>query len=75
MLEIKKECSFLELRDEVWCGAVDTLKTIVEKDKIEELMFLLEDIFYGTTDIMAINDFLWFDSDYIFEELGIQEEE
>lgn len=75
MVEIKKECDFYELRQEVWCGAVDTLKTVIENKKTNELMYLLEDLFYTATDITEINDFLWFDRDYIYEELEIQEED
>ena len=74
MIEIKKECDFYNLRNELWSGAVDTFKTIIENKKTSELMQLLEDIFYKPTDIVKINDFLWFDSDYIFEQLKIRED-
>lgn len=75
MIEIKKECNFDILKSEIWSGAVDTVKRIIEEEKTEELMNLLECIFYETPDIMTVNDFLWFDRDYIFEELGIKEDE
>ena len=74
MLEIKRECTFDVLRDVVWSGAVETVKTIIEAEKTDELMQLLEDIFYEPTDIMIINDFLWFDRDYIYETLEIEED-
>jgi len=74
MLEIKRECTFDVLRDVVWSGAVETVKTIIEAEKTDELMELLEDIFYEPTDIMIINDFLWFDRDYIYETLEIEED-
>ena len=69
--------NFNELYDLCWSGAIYTLDTIESLDKEDELMSLLDDIFYDnesctTTDI---NDFLWFDSDYIFESLGIEVEE
>ena len=73
MIEIKKECDFYELRNELWSGAIDTVKTIIENDKAEELMRLLEEIFYEPTDIVQINDFLWFDKNFVFEQLEIDE--
>ena len=76
MIEIIKTCNdFYILENELWSGAVDTMNTILENKKTRELMALLENIFCEATDIMKINDFLWFDRDYIFEELGIPEED
>lgn len=74
MVEIKKACDFDELRREAWSGAVDTLNYIAEREKTEEMMWLLEDIFYEPTEMIVINDFLWFDRDYIYEQLEIEEE-
>lgn len=73
MIEIKKQCDFSELYAELWSGAVDTVNTIIENQKTEALMQLLEELFYEPTDITAINDFLWFDRDYIFEQLEIDD--
>ena len=74
MLKIKKTCDFYALKKELWSGAVDTVDTIIENDKTAELMYLLEDIFYEATDIITVNDFLWFDREYIYEYLEIREE-
>ena len=74
MIEIKKECDFDELKSELWSGAADTIETIIETKKTAELMRLLEDVFYEPTEIVKINDFLWFDRDYIYEILDIKEE-
>lgn len=74
MIEIKKKCDFCNLINELWSGAVDTAKTIMENHKTDELMQLLQDIFYEPTDITKINDFLWFDSDFIYKTLSIEEE-
>ena len=73
MIEIKKQCDFTELYAELWSGAVDTVDTIIENGKTGALMQLLEDIFYEPTEIIKINDFLWFDTDYIYEQLEINE--
>lgn len=74
-MEIKKECNFEDLKKICWSGAVDTLKTIEEKEKEEELIELLESTFEDKIPTETeINDFLWFDDDFIFEQLGIEEE-
>ena len=73
MIEIKKECNFYELKSELWSGALDTINAIIENEKTEELMQLLEEIFYEPTEIIRINDFLWFESDFIYEQLEIEE--
>ena len=73
---IKKEYDFADLKNNSWSGAVNTLKTIEEAGKEEELMSLLEDLFCEETpEETKVNDFLWFDTDYIYESLGIKEEE
>ena len=38
-------------------------------------MTLLEDVFYEATDLVKINDYLWFDRDDILEQLDINEDE
>ena len=71
---VKCEYTFHDLYDNSWAGAINTLNTIVENDKEDELMDFLEEIFDEVTDVQ-LNDFLWFDSDYIFEYLGIENED
>ena len=73
---IKKDYDFYDLLDACWSGAVDTLKTIQEKNKENELMNFLEECFSEETpDLTSINDFLWFEKDYIFEVLKIKKED
>lgn len=75
-MEIIKEVNdFYQLKDELWSGALDTMQIIEDNDKQNELMTLLEDIFYEATDLIKINDYLWFDRDDILEQLDINEEE
>lgn len=75
-MEIIKEVNdFYQLKDELWSGALDTMRIIEDNDKQNELMTLLEDIFYEATDLTTINDYLWFDRDDILEQLDINEEE
>ena len=72
-MEIIKEVSnFYELKENSWSGALDTLKDIENTDKEDELMELLEEVFSGKTPTESeVNDFLWFDRDYIYENVGL----
>lgn len=59
-----------------WSGGKDTLDEIKEADKCEELEELIEEQFYDETPSdTAINDFLWFERDYIYERLGLTSDE
>ena len=71
---IKKEIGFEDLRNICWSGAIDTLNTIEENGKEEELIYLLEDVFCDEipTDT-EVNDFLWFYTTAIFDVLNIAE--
>ena len=72
---VKKEVyDFDTLYDNSWSGAVDTLDTLRENEKEEELMQLLEITFEEIPSETEVNDFLWFERDFIFGELGIEEE-
>lgn len=58
-----------------WSGAVSTWDTIIEEDKLDALEFILEDLYPdGITDTQ-LNDILWFESDWVYESLGITEED
>lgn len=71
---VKIEMDYRTLKNNSWSGALDTLKDIEEADKEDELMYLLEDIFYDTTPTETeVNDFLWFERDSIYESLGLDE--
>ena len=76
MLEVKQEMNFEDLKNNCWSGALNTLSTIEEEGKEEELMSHLEDLFYDSTPTMTeLNDYLWFDDELIYDALGIAEEE
>ena len=60
---------------EAWSGAVDTLDRILEEDKGEELEELLDEIYPDGATETQINDLLWFDDEYVFEMLGISNED
>ena len=74
-MEIKKEINdFYALADMVWSGAVDTIADIQNANKGDEFMNLLEAVFCDEvpTDT-EVNDFIWFDRDYIYENIGLTE--
>lgn len=58
---------------ETWAGATHTKDIIIKVGKAQEFNYLIEDIFdpFTPTDTQ-INDLLWFESEYIFELLGIE---
>ena len=71
-ITVKRELDFNDLMDECWSGALETLKTIAEHNKEDELMFLLGyDALGDTPDLGDVNDLLWFEDEWIFEQLGI----
>ena len=72
---IKVDYGFDELYTNSWGVAKDTLGTIANAGKTDELMELLEVTFYdGYPTDTEVNDYLWFDADDIFELLGISQE-
>ena len=75
-MRIYKDYNFNDLMNNCWSGALETLNKVQENDKEEELMFLLEtDCFSDTPDLTDVNDLLWFEDEWIFEVLGIEEKE
>ena len=52
---------FWALYEMCWSGAKAVLDEIIKQDREEELMALLEDIFYEGATALEVNDFIWFD--------------
>ena len=70
-MKITSEMSLKNFK--AWSGAKDTLNKLIELDKCDELEFILDDLYPdGLTDTQ-LNDILWFDDEWIFETLGIEE--
>ena len=58
-----------------WRGAEDTKKTILKHNKSDDFEHFINELYPdGLTDI-NLNDLLWFESDFIFENIGIDQEE
>lgn len=54
-----------------WSGAVSTWETIQEENKVSDLELLLEDLYPNGIDETKLNDLLWFESDWLYGQLGI----
>ena len=75
-MKIVREYDFNDLYENSWSGAIDTLDTIIKNDMENELMEHLEEIFDNQIPTETeVNDYLWFESDYIYECLGINVED
>ena len=60
---------------QAWSGAKDTLDRIQREGKCEELENILEDMYPDGMTETELNDLLWFDSESVYEWLGIRSEE
>ena len=66
---------FYNLYDNSWSGARDTLEDIIKAEKEEEFMQYLDEVFCDSDEITdtKLNDFIWFERDTIYENLGLDE--
>ena len=63
---------------EWWGGAVSTAQRIWDErgsEGFEQLETVLEDLYPDGIDETALNDLLWFETDTVYEWLGIDNEE
>ena len=66
----------LALRDfKAWSGAKDTQETILNEGKGEEFDSLIEELYPDGIDETHLNDLLWFEEEWLYEMLGIADEE
>ena len=73
-MRVTKELDFWRLQDECWdCNNV--LDAVANADKEDDLMDLLEEVFYDNVPTMTeVNDLLRFDGEWVLETLGIDSE-
>jgi hypothetical protein len=60
---------------DAWSGAKDTKETILNAGKDDEFDNLIDELYPDGLSDTQLNDILWFDSEWVFEQLGISEEE
>ena len=70
---LKKEFKLEEF--EPWSGAVETKETIIKNNKSKDFEYLVDKLFYNGATQTQINDFLWFEDEFIFNHLNIETDE
>ena len=70
MITIKSEISLYDFK--AWQGGKDTLDNIIKVGKVEILEDLLNECFEELTDTQ-LNDLLWFDTEWLYEQLDMGE--
>ena len=56
-------------------GAVETKERIINEGKAEQFDSLIEELYPDGLSETALNDLLWFEEDWVFEMLGITEDQ
>ena len=62
-------------RFEAWSGAKETLERVQREGRCGELENILEELYPEGMTETQLNDLLWFDSESVYEWLGIRSEE
>jgi hypothetical protein len=71
-----KVYSEISLRQhDAWSGAVETKQAIIDAGKAEAFDQMIDELYPDGISETELNDILWFEEDWIFEVLGITEEE
>lgn len=60
---------------EAWSGAVYTINRVREEGKCKELEYVLEELYPDGMTETQLNDLLWFEREWLYETLGISDEE
>lgn len=71
MIKITSEINIEDF--EAWSGGKDTLDRIIEEGKEKEFEYYINDLYPDGIDKTQLNDILWFDSQQVFQDLGINE--
>jgi len=71
MKTINENCNLIDFN--AWSGAIETKDTILEHGKENEFDCLINDLYPDGISETQLNDILWFEEDWIFESLGIEQ--
>ena len=74
-MKVFDEMDWYDIYCTAWSGARDTVERIEDEDKGDEFVSLIEELYPEGIDRTALNDLLWFEEDWIFEMLGIKDNE
>ena len=58
---------------EAWSGAIETKNLILDAGLEEEFEGLIEELYPDGLSDTELNDILWFEDEWIYETLGIEE--
>ena len=58
-----------------WSGATYTKQTILDANKSEEFDSMIEELYPDGLSETSLNDLLWFEDEWIYETLGINEDD
>lgn len=73
MITITKK---IDLEDfDAWSGAIDTIRIVDQNRMMEELEELVIEWLGISMTATELNDFLWFEDEFIFQSLGINTDE
>lgn len=71
-----KTTNEITLKDfDAWSGAVDTKEKIIEEGKADDFDMLIEELYPLGIDETQLNDLLWFEEDWLYEQLNIDIDE
>jgi hypothetical protein len=66
----------LTLEDfDAWSGAVGTKQVIIDNNKEDDFEFLIEELYPEGIEETQLNDILWFESEWIYKNLNIMEDD
>lgn len=57
-----------------WSGAVNTYERLERNNKLNDLEWLLPELFNGDVEETELNDLLWFEPNTVYELVGLQTE-
>lgn len=75
MIKVTDYMDWYDIYRTAWSGARDTVERIEDEGKGNEFVSLIEEYYPEGIDRTSLNDILWFEEDWIFEMLGIKDEE
>ena len=75
MIKVTDNMDWYDIYRTAWSGARDTVERIEDEGKGDEFVSLIEEVYPEGIDRVALNDILWFDDEWVFESLGIKDEE
>jgi hypothetical protein len=71
-MKVHSEITLLQFN--AWSGAKETQLAIIKEGLSEALDNLIEELYPDGIDETQLNDILWFESEWVYESLGMKEE-